>query len=300
VHVLSILVSVMGLTKGGTYMEQYTRGIQSPVIVGGKNVSVGTWLVKKGLWGEDVRIWNAESANKVSWHSNVTQATNKSLVWFAIWFSTDVAVAPVSLDLGGMGKGYAWVNGNNIGRYYNVLGNSTCTPFNYTGRMLQSNHANASTDELGTSWWLPNWKLDCQMPTQSLYHVPAAWLNPGGKNLVVVLEEVGGDPNTIQLVKRTGGTLCVQGNEYPRAPDSQTLTCSPGTYIKSIDFASFGTPKGQCGAFSKGTCDSSTALSIVKNLCLGASYCVLPVSSIVFGDPCAGTGKSLAVQATCA
>jgi len=312
---LSILVSVMGLTKGGTYMEQYVRGIQSPVLVSGKNISSGGWLVKKGLWGEDVKIWTPETVSSLSWNANVSLATNKSLVWYAIWFATDTAEAPISLDLGGMGKGYAWVNGHNIGRYYDVLGNASCTPFNYTGRSLQSfaadddfetmrnarNARNAkSVDSVLTSWWLPNWRADCQMLTQQFYHVPAAWITPGGKTLVVVLEEVGGDPTTIQLIKRTGGPLCVQGPEHPAVPYTQTLTCSPGTYIKSVDFASFGTPKGQCGSFSLGACHSNTTASVVEKLCIGASYCVLPLSSLVFGDACPQTAKSLAVQVTCA
>jgi len=283
------------------------------VMVAGKNISGGNWLVKKGLWGEDIKIWTPETVSSISWNGNVSQTTNKTLVWYAIWFTTDTANAPVSLDLGGMGKGYAWVNGHNIGRYYDVLGNATCEPFNYTGRWIKDHQMFArddryarnersakSIDSTMASWWLPNFRADCQMASQRFYHVPAAWLTPGGKTLVVILEEKGGDPSTIQLVKRTGGSLCIQGQEHAASPYTQTLTCSPGAYIKSIDFASFGTPSGQCGSFSLGSCHANSTASILQNLCIGASYCVIPITSLIFGDPCPQMAKSLAVQVTCA
>lgn len=41
-----------------------------------------------------------------------------SLVCYQTTFKAPLGNDPVSLDLEGLGKGFAWVNGNNIGRYW--------------------------------------------------------------------------------------------------------------------------------------------------------------------------------------
>lgn len=42
-------------------------------------------------------------------------------------------------------------------------------------------------------------RSDCNSYSQRYYHVPQDWLLPSN-NLIVVFEEVGGDPSTISLV----------------------------------------------------------------------------------------------------
>ncbi|KAG5528973.1 hypothetical protein RHGRI_029586 [Rhododendron griersonianum] len=69
---------------------------------------------------------------------------------------------PVALNLSTMGKGEAWVNGQSIGRYW------------------ISFHTSKGT------------------PSQTLYHVPRSFLIPSA-NLLVLFEEVGGDPLHISL-----------------------------------------------------------------------------------------------------
>ena len=61
-----------------------------------------------------------------------------------------------------------------------------------------------------------------------------------------------------------------------------TLTCESGV-MTGIDFASFGTPNGTCGAFSKGACDANSTLSIVQKLCVGKSTCTIQASDTIFG-----------------
>jgi|EP01047_Picozoa_sp_COSAG01_P041856 hypothetical protein len=80
--------------------------------------------------------------------------------------------------------------------------------------------------------------------------------------------------------------------------DSLVLTCATGV-ISKIDFASWGTPTGQCGSFSASTCNSNASYSIVAKACLGKSSCTLVPSRNVWGaDPCFGKIKVLAVQAS--
>lgn len=74
--------------------------------------------------------------------------------------------------------------------------------------------------------------------------------------------------------------------------------------ITSIDFASFGTPQGICGGYgSDSICydQGNTALTIVKQQCLGKSICQITPSTKLFGDipACEKQLKWLSVQATC-
>jgi hypothetical protein len=88
--------------------------------------------------------------------------------------------------MGSMGKGQAWVNGHHIGRYwsYKASGGS-CGGCSYTGTYSET-----------------KCQTSCGDISQRYYHVPRSWLNPSG-NLLVVLEEFGGDLSGVKLVTRT-------------------------------------------------------------------------------------------------
>lgn len=102
-----------------------------------------------------------------------------------------------------------------------------------------------------------------------------------GENLLVLHEELGGDPLKISLTTRTGQHLCghVSDADHPSADSwkpnldfkSQKpevrLACDQGYTIASIPFASYGTPEGVCGAFSHGDCHAnvlSTVQQVIK------------------------------------
>lgn len=85
-----------------------------------------------------------------------------------------------------------------------------------------------------------------------------------------------------------------------------TLECATGM-MTSVKFASFGTPHGQCGTFSKDShCDAANTTAYVESLCVGKPRCTIPTDPTVhathsplvqiFGDPCEGTAKQLAVE----
>jgi hypothetical protein len=74
-----------------------------------------------------------------------------------------------------------------------------------------------------------------------------------------------------------------------------------GTVFISVQFASYGTPNGICGAFSLGACHAADSVAIVSGYLLGLGGTVtIPATNDVFGDPCSGTGKRLYIQATAA
>lgn len=76
-----------------------------------------------------------------------------------------------------------------------------------------------------------------------------------------------------------------------------SLTASKGSVFNNIIYASYGNSSGSCGNFIPGYCDSSNSISIVSGILLGKNNASIDASNGMFGDPCNGTGKNLAVEA---
>lgn len=68
----------------------------------------------------------------------------------------------------------------------------------------------------------------------------------------------------------------------------------------SIDFVSYGTPTGSCAMnnLAISGCHSSTSRSQVEAVALGNNSFTITANNTVFGDPCIGTVKRLAVVAS--
>ena len=82
-----------------------------------------------------------------------------------------------------------------------------------------------------------------------------------------------------------------------------TVTCGgAGNSISAIVFASYGAPTGSCssGFVRSPTCDAGNSTAIAAAACVGRATCTLPALNSVYGDPCLGTTKRLAVQVACA
>ncbi|KAK9037584.1 hypothetical protein V6N11_022490 [Hibiscus sabdariffa] len=114
-----------------------------------------------GLEGEKLQIYKQENLGKVEWRE-IQNSTNNTLTWYKTTFDAPNGDDPVALNMNSMQKGQVWVNGQSIGRYW------------------VSFHTPAGN------------------PSQILYHVPRSFLKPSG-NLLVVLEELGGDPLQISF-----------------------------------------------------------------------------------------------------
>jgi len=78
-----------------------------------------------------------------------------------------------------------------------------------------------------------------------------------------------------------------------------TLQCGDSTAtILSIDFASYGTPTGDCPNYTA-HCQAASSLSVVQKLCLGKNTCSITASNLAFSvDPCPNVVKRLAVVAS--
>ncbi|KAG4973393.1 hypothetical protein JHK87_030214 [Glycine soja] len=252
-----------------------------------------------GLKGEAMNLASPNGISSVEWmQSALVSEKNQPLTWHKTYFDAPDGDEPLALDMEGMGKGQIWINGLSIGRYWTAPAAGICNGCSYAGTFRP-----------------PKCQVGCGQPTQRWYHVPRSWLKPN-HNLLVVFEELGGDPSKISLVKRSVSSICADVSEYhPNIrnwhidsygkseefhPPKVHLHCSPSQAISSIKFASFGTPLGTCGNYEKGVCHSPTSYATLEKKCIGKPRCTVTVSNSNFGqDPCPNVLKRLSVEAVC-
>jgi hypothetical protein len=103
----------------------------------------------------------------------------------------------------------------------------------------------------------------------------------------------GGSGVVILRFTRTVSTYAVVYEGY-----SATLTAPAGRTFTGISYASYGTPSGAYGSYTNGSCHEPNTKSILLNDVVGQSSVTLVSSNGVFGDPCGGTYKWLAVALT--
>lgn len=185
----------------------------------------------------------------------------------------------------GLNKGVAWVNGNNLGRYwpsYVAAEMGGCHHCDYRGAFK------AEGDGLKCL-------TGCNEPAQRFYHVPRVFLRAGEPNTVVLFEEAGGDPSRVGFHTVAVGPVCVEAAEKG---DNVTLSCGQhkGRTISSVDLASYGVTRGQCGAY-QGGCESKAAYEAFAEACVGKESCTVQHTDAFSGAGC--QSGVLTVQATC-
>ncbi|KAK7304013.1 hypothetical protein RJT34_14999 [Clitoria ternatea] len=289
-NIISLLSVTVGLQNYGQKFDSWHNGLVGPIEVIGrkgdetiiKDLSKHKWSYKVGLHGWDNKFFSPDSfyASPSKWESEQLPI-NRMLTWYKTTFKGPLGSDPVVVDMQGLGKGHAWVNGQSLGRIwpsYNANEDGcSADPCDYRG---EYNDKKCVTN--------------CGKPTQRWYHVPRSFIQ-NGVNTLVVFEELGGNPSHVSFQTVIVGTAC--GNAY----ENKTLELScQGRPISAIKFANFGNPEGECGAFSKGSIQSkSDALSIVHNACVGKESCRIDVSEKTFGPTSGDIVKRLAVEAVC-
>jgi hypothetical protein len=118
------------------------------------------------------------------------------------------------------------------------------------------------------------------------YHIPRERLSEKGDNLLVLFEEMGGDPSSITFATRSQSTVCGHVSESHSTPVSKwiqsvtksnkntqdvplpevRLECAAGKHISQILFASFGNSTGNCGAFEQGGCHASVSIALTEKV----------------------------------
>ncbi|MBO0357412.1 T9SS type A sorting domain-containing protein [Hymenobacter sp. BT186] len=114
-------------------------------------------------------------------------------------------------------------------------------------------------------------------------------------------------PVTLSLLKdgMPAGTVSVVGNEYYNGNintlDGPTVTAPANTIFVSVDFASYGTPFINGSTYTiNSNCHAANSKSYVESKLLGRSSYSFADTDVfeVFGDPCGGTKKRLAIKAS--
>uniref|UniRef100_A0ACD5WVU8 Uncharacterized protein n=1 Tax=Avena sativa TaxID=4498 RepID=A0ACD5WVU8_AVESA len=184
---ISILSSAVGLANMGTHYETWNVGVLGPVTLSGLNqgkrdLSNQKWTYQIGLKGESLGVNSVAGSSSVEWSS---ASGAQPLTWHKAYFAAPAGSAPVALDMGSMGKGQIWVNGHNAGRYWSYRASGSCGGCSYAGTYSET-----------------KCQTNCGDISQRWYHVPRSWLKPSG-NLLVLLEEFGGDLSGVTLMTRT-------------------------------------------------------------------------------------------------
>ncbi|XP_045800001.1 beta-galactosidase 1-like [Trifolium pratense] len=304
VNKISLLSVAVGLPNVGPHFETWNAGVLGPITLNGLNegrrdLSWQKWSYKVGLNGEALSLHSLSGSSSVDWVQGSLVSQMQPLTWYKTTFDAPDGISPFALDMGSMGKGQVWLNGQNLGRYWPAYkASGTCGNCDYAGTYNEN-----------------KCRSNCGEASQRWYHVPHSWLKPTG-NLLVVFEELGGDPNGIFLVRRDVDSVCADIYEWqpnvisyqmqtsgkadkPVRPKAH-LSCGPGQKISSIKFASFGTPVGSCGNFHEGSCHAHKSYNTFEKNCIGQNSCKVTVSPANFGgDPCPNVMKKLSVEAIC-
>ncbi|XP_010540711.1 PREDICTED: beta-galactosidase 15 [Tarenaya hassleriana] len=290
VNIISLLSVTVGFQNYGSFFDLAPAGITGSVQIVGRNgagaetavkdLSTQAWTYKTGLNGFKNQFFRSDRSSSGWSKSNVP--TNRMMTWYKTSFKAPYGTEPVVVDLQGLGKGTAWINGNNIGRYWPsfLAGQDGCSEVcDYRG-----------------SYGSEKCRSNCGQPTQRWYHVPRSFFNPKGKNTLVLFEEMGGNPSLVRFQTVAVTTVCA--NVYEN--NVLELSCN-GKRISEIKFASFGNPRGECGSFNKDTCDASNdAVAVLTKECVGKERCSVNVSEVKFGaSNCGGAANRLAVEAVC-
>ncbi|KAL9169715.1 hypothetical protein ABFS82_04G096900 [Erythranthe guttata] len=304
VNKISLLSISVGLPNVGPHFETWNAGVLGPISLTGLNegkrdLTWQKWSYKVGLKGESLSLHSLSGSSSVEWVEGSYIAERQPLTWYKTIFNAPSGNEPLALDMNTMSKGQVWINGQNIGRYWNQYkASGNCGACNYAG-------------------WFNEKKCltNCGEASQRWYHIPRSWLYPTG-NLLVVFEEWGGNPYGISLVKREVASVCADIYEWqptlvnwqlqssgkvnkPLRPKAH-LSCDAGQKISSIKFASFGTPQGSCGNFREGNCHAFHSYDVFEKYCVGQESCTVPVTPEIFGgDPCPSVMKKLSVEAIC-
>ncbi|XP_022843486.1 beta-galactosidase 10 [Olea europaea var. sylvestris] len=302
---IALLSMTVGLQNAGAFYEWTGAGPTQVRIEGLKNGTVNMssykWTNRIGLQGENLRIYDSIGLNGVNWVSTSEPPKEQPLTWYKAELNPPPGDEPIGLDMIHMGKGLAWLNGQEIGRYWprKCSKHEECVQqCDYRGKF--------SPDKCSTG---------CGEPSQRWYHVPRSWFKPSG-NVLVIFEEIGGDPTSIQFSRRKISSVCSHISEDHPSFDFEhfqkdgagdynnkatvSLKCQKNTQISAVKFASFGNPVGTCGSYAQGECHDPSSISIVKKVCLNKTECALELTKDNFDmELCPGSVKKLAVEVVC-
>ncbi|KAK8642983.1 hypothetical protein V6N13_012303 [Hibiscus sabdariffa] len=116
---ISLLSVTVGLRDSGAYLESRAAGLRRVKIHDiqkSTDLTYYRWGYQVGLIGEKLQIYMDQSSSKVEWTK--LSSSRNPLTWYKTRFDAPADNLSLGLNLGSMGKGEVWVNGQSIGRYW--------------------------------------------------------------------------------------------------------------------------------------------------------------------------------------
>ncbi|KAB2623580.1 beta-galactosidase 15-like [Pyrus ussuriensis x Pyrus communis] len=252
---LSLLSVTVGLQNYGQFFDEVDVGIHGPVQLIAraengtqvmKDLSKNEWTYKVGIDGIHKGMYKITGHQAAKYKWNTRDIPNERMfTWYKTTFKAPLGTDPV-VDLMGLGKGHAWVNGKSIGRYWPSYSSDElgCSP--------TCNYRGAYTDKKCLT--------NCGLPSQRWYHVPRSFLQ-ADDNVLVLFEEFGGEPNNVKFQTVTIGKVCATAHQ---GGGTLELSCQGRRILSNLIFVNFGDPEGTCGSFSRGICESPLAFSVIE------------------------------------
>ncbi|KAM0990838.1 hypothetical protein ACFX2C_009301 [Malus domestica] len=164
---LTLCSSTVGLAHSGAYFGNVPVGIKGVQIVNGsdgtvtRDLSTNQWVYKVGLLGETTKLFDVSGlSDGHRWRTELL-STSEQFIWYKTNFKTPLLPDLVVVDLKGMGKGHAWVNGYSIGRFWSSY-KTECDD-------------TSSCDYRG-AYGADKGATNCAESTQKWYHIPRQYL----------------------------------------------------------------------------------------------------------------------------
>lgn len=182
-HRISILCAALGLVKGDWMLGQINmihekKGLWGPVEWRGRALS-SSWTLQPRLLGESLGVPTG-ALPLGGWipAEKVVSKQGAGPRWWRTEFARPSEPGPYALDLAGLGKGLAWLNGQPLTRYWLV------------------DAFTAKTPDIFFNWIVEDTEPG---PTQRYYRVPAWMLRD--RNELVLVEELEGSPSQVRVVR---------------------------------------------------------------------------------------------------
>ncbi|KAK6926807.1 LOW QUALITY PROTEIN: Beta-galactosidase, beta-sandwich domain, partial [Dillenia turbinata] len=195
----------VGLQNYGSFFDLEGTGTTGPVQLKGANGTTidlssrqGTYQI--GLKCEDLGL---STGSPSQWISTCILPRKQPLAAF----DPPAGCSQLALDLIGMGKGEAWVNGQSTGRFWPTY-------------IAPSSGCICSCDHRG-SFNANKCSKNCGQPSKTMYPVPRSWLQPS-RNTIVLFEESGGNPTQISIASREIASVRITGTTGRRGLQTQT------------------------------------------------------------------------------
>ena len=269
------------------------------------NVTAGQTVLAYNNWGSnggnsDIGIGSNAGTGQPDWTFR-NNAGNYSVKRITILITATPTLTTLSPNSGPVGTSVTLTGTNLAGTTAVGFNGTTATSFTVVSATTVTAIVPAGTTTGPVTVTTPGgtsntltFNVTCPLPTAIAQNQTVALSTTGSGTLAATAVNNASTPTNCGNL-----TYQVQKVVYGQVNEGQTLTLTApaGAVFTAVTFASYGTPTGSNGNYVLGSCNGTNSQSVVAGYVVGNNTASIPATNTVFGDPCYGTSKSLAVQA---